>query len=90
MHLLFRESRSIDEQAQAEALDLAPAPVVALSFSDSDLAVLWHAAGGADWLRPVRLARLRHPMSVDLFLERTIPGSGMVLLRLLGGIEYWR
>ncbi len=41
-------------------------------------------------LRLANLARLRHPMSVDLFLDDTIAGSKAVLIRLLGGIDYWR
>ena len=41
-------------------------------------------------LRLASLAQLRHPMSVDLYVEKTIAGSRCVVLRLLGGLEYWR
>ena len=98
MHLLVREQSSLDDAAAAEDLALSPAEVVVLSFSDSDLNAL--AATWASWpvgevaerpsLRLASLQRLRHPMSVDLFLERTVAGSKAVLVRLLGGIEYWR
>ncbi|MGQ0456702.1 MAG: cobaltochelatase subunit CobN [Hyphomicrobium sp.] len=95
MHLIVRESRDLDEAAQAEDLGLAPADAVVLSFSDSDLATI--AAAWRAWpeatrpsLRAVNLARLRHPMSVDLFADATLPGTKAVVVRLLGGLDYWR
>src|SRR5262245_13550939 len=94
MHLLVRESASLDETAQAEDLGLAPADIVMLSFSDSDLtamAAAWRSwPGGRPSLRLANLVRLRHPLSVDVFVERTLPGTGAVLIRLLGGADYWR
>ena len=95
MHLIAREGRDLDEAAEAEDLALAPADVLVLSFSDSDLAVA--AAAWRSWpeaerpsLRAVNLVRLRHPMSVDLFIEQTAKGSKAVIVRLLGGLDYWR
>jgi cobaltochelatase CobN len=97
MHLLVRGEASLDETAQAEDLNLSPADLVLLSFSDSDLTTM--AAAWKTWaddgakrptLRLANLARLRHPMSVDLFVEKTIISAHAVLVRLLGGIEYWR
>ncbi len=41
-------------------------------------------------LRLASLARLRHPLSVDLYLERTAAHARAIVLRLLGGMEYWR
>lgn len=38
----------------------------------------------------INLAALRHPISVDLFVEKTVPGTKTILLRLLGGLDYWR
>ncbi|MBX9684235.1 MAG: cobaltochelatase subunit CobN [Hyphomicrobium sp.] len=99
MHLLVRESSGLDEAAPAEDLGLAPADLVVLSFSDSDLttfAAAWHgnskrsAAAQQPTLRLAHLARLRHPMSVDLLCETTLPGTKAVLVRLLGGLDYWR
>ena len=98
MHLIVREQATLDETAQAEDLNLAPADVVVLSFSDSDLNAL--AAAWNTWptehlasrpsLRLANLQRMKHPLSVDMFMEKTISGSKAVLARLLGGIEYWR
>ena len=38
----------------------------------------------------INLAALRHPISADLFIEKTVPGTKAILLRLLGGLDYWR
>ena len=38
----------------------------------------------------INLASLRHPISADLFIEKTVPGTKAILVRLLGGLDYWR
>ena len=98
MHLIVRDTTTLDETAQAEDLNLAPADLVVLSFSDSDLnalAAAWttwpaHDLAARPTLRLANLQRLKHPLAVDLLIEKTIAGSKAVLVRLLGGIEYWR
>ncbi|MCQ8277092.1 cobaltochelatase subunit CobN [Acetobacteraceae bacterium KSS8] len=96
MHLLVRETRTLDEQAEALDHGHAPADLLVLSFSDSDLAALasaelaLRADGFAPSLRLQSLGSLRHPMSVDLYAENTIAGSGCVFVRLLGGLDHWR
>ena len=93
MHLLVRETRTLDDEQGAVDLGHAPAEVVLLSFSDSDLgaaAAAWQAmAAPRPTLRLASLARLRHPMSVDLYVEQVIARARCVVLRLLGGVEYW-
>src|ERR1700738_213187 len=94
MHILLRERHGLEETAAAEDLGQAPADLVVLSFSDSDLsafAAAWRA--GRQQLRSLRLANLRrltHPLSVDLYLQKTLSGARGILIRLLGGVEYWR
>lgn len=94
MHIVVRESRDLDEAAAPQDLGLAPADIVFLSFSDSDLAMAAAAFRGVEGAKPcVRIANLnalRHPMSVDLFSDATLKGSKAVLVRLLGGLDYWR
>ena len=94
MHLLLRESRTLDDEQTAEDLGQTPAALVLLSFADSDL-----AAAAAAWeampaerpsLRLANLARLRHPMSVDLYAEQVGTRARCVMVRLLGGLDYWR
>lgn len=84
MHLLVRERAFLDAEGAAEDLGLAPAPVLFASHSDADLAMMAGAGVAC-----AALARLAHPMSVDLLVERTLPGTGAVIVRLLGGIGAW-
>jgi cobaltochelatase CobN len=94
MHILLRERHGLEETAAAEDLGQAPADLVVLSFSDSDLsafAAAWRA--GRETLPSLRLANLRrltHPLSVDLYIQKTLSGARGILIRLLGGVEYWR
>ncbi len=94
MHMLRVESRSIDGTAEAVDLDQTPADIVALSFTDTDLAVLsvaWEADRATlPSLRLANLTSLRHPFSVDLYAEKVIANARFVLVRLLGGKDYWR
>ena len=93
MHILRVDSRSIDETAEAVDLDQTPADIVALSFTDADLAVVasaWEAE--RDTLPTLRLANLsvlRHPFSVDLYFDKVVSRARFVLVRLLGGKDYW-
>ncbi|WP_347265938.1 cobaltochelatase subunit CobN [Paracoccus sp. (in: a-proteobacteria)] len=93
MHVLFRESHGLDEGAAPRDLGQAPADLVVLSFSDSDLGAF--AAGwrrGRDALPGLRLANLAaltHPLSVDTYLERTLAGARGILIRLIGGASWW-
>jgi cobaltochelatase CobN len=94
MHILLRERHGFEETAAAEDLGQAPADLVVLSFADSDLgafAAAWR--GGRATLPGLRLANLRrltHPLSVDLYIEKTLSGARGILIRLLGGVDYWR
>ena len=90
MHLLVREARSLDEAAPAVDLAHAPAPLMVLSFSDADLAALAAVPPNGPALRLAPLGKLRHPLSVDLYLEQTAAHAGCIVLRLLGGLDYWR
>ncbi|MGY4507973.1 cobalamin biosynthesis Mg chelatase CobN [Bradyrhizobium sp. USDA 3650] len=93
MHVVFRESRGLEETAIPRDIGQDPADLVVLSYSDSDLAAF--AAGwrrGRDSLpslRLVNLAELRHPLSVDTYIERTLAQARGILVRLIGGESYW-
>jgi cobaltochelatase CobN len=94
MHLLATEAASLDEIETAIDLGQTPADVVVLSFSDSDLSALAAAwTDDAEALPSLRLAslkRLRHPMSVDLYVDQVLARSRLVIVRSLGGLDYWR
>jgi cobaltochelatase CobN len=93
MHVVFRESHGLEETAVPVDLAQDAADLVMLSFSDSDL-----AAFAAGWrrgrnslpgLRLANLASLKHPLSVDTYIERTLRHARGVLVRLIGGESYW-
>ena len=88
MHMLRIDSRSIDGMAEAVDLDQTPADIIALSFTDTDLAILstvWEAQKDTlPSLRLANLAALRHPYSVDLYVEKVISKTRFVLVSLLG------
>ena len=94
MHVLATELATLDEADVAIDLGQSPADVVVLSFSDSDLSALaaaWQQdAAVLPTLRLASLKRLRHPMSVDLYVERVVAGARAVIVRGLGGLDYWR
>src|SRR5229473_458428 len=94
MHLLASTIAKLDEADAAVDLEQSPADVVVLSFADSDLSALaaaWKSdAAILPTLRLASLKKLKHPMSVDLYVERVVAHARMVIVRCLGGFEYWR
>src|SRR5262245_40586060 len=94
MHLLATSSTTLDEIVEPVDLGQTPGDLAVLSFADSDLAGL-----AAAWamerdvlpsLRLVSLRDLRHPMSVDLWIDRVAVHAKVILVRLLGGFDWWR
>ena len=91
MHLLPTSEVRLDDGEDAVDLALPPGDLVVLSFSDSDLSALAAAAPDSGLgLRLVPLRRFRHPLSIDLLIEKTLVRSRFVLLRCLGGLDYLR
>ena len=96
MHVIFRETHGLDEGEVPVDLAQSPADLVVLSFSDSDLGAFaagWHRGGGAvgkiPTLRLANLVALKHPLSVDTYLEQTLCHAKGILVRLIGGTPYW-
>ncbi|PKP63901.1 MAG: cobaltochelatase subunit CobN, partial [Alphaproteobacteria bacterium HGW-Alphaproteobacteria-8] len=93
MHVIYRESHGLEEAETPFDPEQDPADLVALSFSDSDLGAFaagWRRAGGAlPSLRLQNLVALKHPVSVDTYVERTLSGARAILIRLIGGEAYW-
>src|ERR1700752_1920694 len=94
MHLLATSSTALDDLVGPLDLGQPPGDLVILSFADSDLAGIAAAwAMERDALPSLRLAHLRdlrHPMSVDLWIERVGSHAKVILVRLLGGLDWWR
>ena len=94
MHVPRIETRTFDETVEALDLGQTPADIVFLSFSDSDLNALARAYDALPTPKPslriASLAALRHPFSVDLYLDKVCARAKLVVARVLGGADYWR
>ena len=94
MHLLATTATNLDDIVEAVDLGQPPGDIAILSFADSDLtglAAAWEAERGV--LPSVRLAHLRdlrHPMSVDLWIDRVGAHAKVIVVRLLGGLDWWK
>jgi cobaltochelatase CobN len=94
MHILATTSSSLDELIEPVDLNQTPGDVVVLSFSDSDLngmAAAWDRLSRSDLsLRLAPLSDLRHPMSVDLWIDKVARHARVLMVRVLGGYDRWR
>ncbi|MCJ2019702.1 cobaltochelatase subunit CobN [Methylobacterium sp. E-065] len=93
MHLVRIDAVSLDEGEAALDLGQEPGDLVVLSFTDSDLAGIARAYAvepGLPSLRLAKMAKLRHPLSVDFYVERIVARAKIVVIRCLGGLDYWR
>jgi cobaltochelatase CobN len=94
MHLLQTSSTTFDDIVEPVDLGQTPGDILVLSFADSDLSGLAAAyAADKELLPSVRLAHLRdlrHPMSIDLWIDRCARHARVIVVRLLGGLDWWR
>ena len=92
MHLLLAQKGSIADGGEAVDLGQSPGDILFLSAADTELAAVAAAAEG--WVGPsLRLASLmslKHPMSVDTYVERTLKHAKLVVVRALGGAGYFQ
>ena len=91
MHLLLAQKGTLSD-GDGEAVDLGQTPgdICFLSAADTELASLAsasHREGPS--LRLVNLLQLKHPMSVDTWVERTGKHAKLIVIRILGGAGYW-
>jgi cobaltochelatase CobN len=94
MHLLQTTSATLDDIVEPRDLGQTPGDIVVLSFADSDLSGLAAAyaadKGAPPSLRLVHLRDLRHPMSIDLWVDKVGRRAKVIVVRLLGGLDWWR
>ena len=94
MHLLLAQKGSVNESDEALDLGQEPADLVFLSAADTEISSIASAhenlAGGAVSVRVANILQLAHPMSVDVYSEKTIAKSRLVIARVLGGEGYFR
>lgn len=90
MHLLLAQKGSISEGDEAFDLGQSPGDILFLSAADTEIASVAAFANRGDlrW-RLVNLASLKHPMSIDMWIDRTARHAKLVVLRALGGVSYF-
>ncbi len=96
MHVVFRENHGLEETETPFDPGQDPADMVVLSFSDSDLGAFiagyeraLKQGNGHPTVRLANIIALKHPVSVDTYVERTLSGAKAILIRLIGGEAYW-
>ena len=93
MHLLTATPGTVSNGDEAIDLGQSPGDIVLLTVADSDLACFTSAAAmlgeSAPSIRLVNLLQLKHPYSVDLYVEKVISHAKFVCVVLLGGKSYW-
>ncbi|WP_157217826.1 cobaltochelatase subunit CobN [Flavisphingomonas formosensis] len=93
MHLLAATPGTVSNGEDAIDLAQSPGDIVILTVADSELACFAHAAAAlgdrAPSVRLANLLQLRHPYSVDLYVETVIAHARFVCVILLGGKSYW-
>jgi cobaltochelatase CobN len=93
MHLLLAQKGSISDGDEAIDLGQTPGDILFLSAADTELAAIAAAveARGREatrW-RLASLMTLKHPMSVDTYIERTARHARLIVVRALGGASYF-
>lgn len=95
MHVVFRESHGLEATETPFDPGQDPADLIVLSFSDSDLGAFTagyerlRKSSDHPTLRLANIVALKHPVSVDTYVERTLSGAKAILVRLIGGEAYW-
>jgi cobaltochelatase CobN len=96
MHLLSATPGTISNGEEAIDLAQSPGDIVILTVADSELAcfakaaaMLADSARHAPSVRLANLLQLKHPYSVDLYVEKVIAQARFVCVVLLGGKSYW-
>ena len=77
MHLLATTGGTMEGAADAVDLKQSPADIVVLTAADSEIASLAAAFDGTSviTLRLANFLALQHPLSVDLYIEKTLAHS---------------
>jgi len=92
MHLLLAQKGTISDGEEAIDLGQSPGDILFLSAADTELAAIAAAYGQGEAACSLRLASLmslKHPMSVDTYIERTARHAKLIIVRALGGASYF-
>ncbi len=94
MHLLLAQRGSISDGEEAIDLGQSAGDIVFLTAADTELSAIAAAVrargeAGPNW-RLASLMALKHPMSVDTYVERTARHARLIVVRALGGASYFQ
>ncbi|MFS2150458.1 cobaltochelatase subunit CobN [Rhizobium sp. Rhizsp42] len=92
MHLLLAQQGTISDGEEAIDLGQSPSDILFLSAADTELAAVAATHGRRADARSLRIASLmslKHPMSVDAYVERTARHAKLIIVRALGGASYF-
>ncbi len=92
MHLLLAQKGTITDGEEAIDLGQSPADILFLSAADTELssiAAAHRTRVAKPSLRVASLLTLKHPMSVDTYVERTARHAKLIIVRPLGGASYF-
>ncbi len=92
MHLLLAQQGTISDGEEAIDLGQSPGDVLFLSAADTELAAIaaaYDETSAGFSLRLASLMSLKHPMSVDAYIERTARHAKLIVVRALGGASYF-
>ncbi|WP_276118066.1 cobaltochelatase subunit CobN [Pararhizobium qamdonense] len=93
MHLLLAQKGTITDGEEAIDLGQSPGDILFLSAADTELSSIAGAQRMRDAkasLRVASLLTLKHPMSVDTYVERTARHAKLIIVRPLGGASYFQ
>jgi cobaltochelatase CobN len=93
-HLRFERWLVEQEDRQFNLIVQEPADMVLLTAADTEV-LTWSAAAarlpsGFVSIRVLNLDRLRHPHVFDAYLDDVLQECRVLVVRLLGGLGYWR
>ncbi|MDI9313693.1 MAG: cobaltochelatase subunit CobN [Hydrotalea sp.] len=92
MHLIVGDSQNLDGASNAVVINQTPADWLFLSFADTDLTLLALAMKRGNplpSLRAANLAQMKHPFTIDDYIDKTAQHAKVIIIRLLGGKNYW-
>ncbi len=98
MHILSATAGVIDDGQQAIDVDQTPADILFLTSADTEISCFATAqdaligAYGADAVCALRITNtlyLKHPYSVDTYVEKTACHAKIIVVRVLGGKAYF-
>ncbi|WP_247216263.1 cobaltochelatase subunit CobN [Synechococcus sp. C9] len=79
--------------ASPSDIQQTPAPMVFLTAADTDIQTLAQAVtqlpANFPALRVCNWLKLSTPYSIDRYIEQTLSHANVIILRLLGGLDYW-